>query len=460
MPRHLPAFLFVCAAVVSEGPRAVADTIYVDARAAGPVHDGTSWCAGFVHLQDAIAAASLSDTIRVAAGTHRPDHGVGQVAGDRAASFRLAGGVTLLGGFAGCTAADPDERNVARHETILHGDLNDDDQPGLLHNEENSYHVVRGEFNGATAVLDGFTIVGGNANGGDLHNRGGGLFLTSGQADIRDCTFRGNWGRFGGAINSDGSGLNVMNTVFDGNVAGFSGGAMRCWDTSLSIHNCLFVANRAEAGGGAWIGASTAFLGNCTFSDNAAFAGSALAFDSCCPQQPSGFEAVNCILWNSGGEIANDDGSSVFVGFSAVAGGSSGFGNIADDPLFVPGPAGCHYLSHSAAGNVQNSPAIDAGADAAATFGFEMRTTRRDEIGDAGTADMGYHYPMTARPFLMGDWNRSTRVDLRDLAILQACFTGEGPLDVPPCCRIFDFDEDADIDLIDAEAFHNVLTGP
>ncbi|MCH7846416.1 MAG: right-handed parallel beta-helix repeat-containing protein, partial [Acidobacteria bacterium] len=64
-----------------------------------------------------------------------------------------------------------------------------------------------------------------------------------------------------------------------------------------------------------------------------------------------------------------------------------GTGNISSDPLFVSG----YYLSHIAAGQGSDSPAIDAGSDTAANLGLDTRTTRTDDVTDTGTVDLGYH---------------------------------------------------------------------
>ena len=52
----------------------------------------------------------------------------------------------------------------------------------------------------------------------------------------------------------------------------------------------------------------------------------------------------------------------------------------------------------------------------------------------------------------MGDFDRDLDVDLADFAEFQSCLTGSEPLDVSPCCRIFDFEYDGNIDLDDYAA--------
>ncbi len=65
-------------------------------------------------------------------------------------------------------------------------------------------------------------------------------------------------------------------------------------------------------------------------------------------------------------------------------------GNIGADPLFIAG----YYLSQTASGQSQQSPAVDAGSGSASASGIDLadRTTRTDGVDDTGTVDMGYHY--------------------------------------------------------------------
>jgi hypothetical protein len=83
------------------------------------------------------------------------------------------------------------------HETILSGDV------GTEGNDtDNSYHVFYHPLGTAldnTAILDGFTITGGNADGDYPHERGGGMYNDASSPTLTNCTFAGNsaGGRYG-----------------------------------------------------------------------------------------------------------------------------------------------------------------------------------------------------------------------------------------------------------------------
>jgi len=211
-------------------------------------------------------------------------------------------------------------------------------------------------------------------------------------------------------------------------------------------------------------------LTNCTFAEN-----TAIGFGGGMHTNFGSPTLANCILWGNqdfggAGESAQIDRGTPSVSYSCIQGWTGalgGVGNIGADPLFVPGPGGCFYLSQISAGQAVNSPSVDAGGETAGNLDLDTLTTRSDEIADSGIVDMGYHYPITGLDLIMGDFDRNSLVNFRDFAEFQNCFTGEGPLNVPPCCRIFDFEEpeephepDMDIDLQDLQGFVNGMTGP
>lgn len=144
--------------------------VYVDADATG-ANDGTSWEDAYSDLSYAIATASSSDFIWVAEATYLP--------GTHKTAMFILSNQKLFGGFNG-TEIDRSQRDPATNLTILSGDVQGDDSGNIVDTEttrqDNLYHVV-GFFGSASdALVDGFVIKGGNANGAVNTNCGSGGF--------------------------------------------------------------------------------------------------------------------------------------------------------------------------------------------------------------------------------------------------------------------------------------------
>ena len=129
-----------------------------------------SW-ANACELGYALTSAVSGQELWVAAGRYTPTSGT-----NRSLSFNLKTGVALYGGFAGTETAR-DHRDPASNVTTLSGDLNGDDV-GFTNNGENSYHVLSNSSVDSTAILDGFTISGGNANGTSPSNSAAGCITS------------------------------------------------------------------------------------------------------------------------------------------------------------------------------------------------------------------------------------------------------------------------------------------
>ncbi len=259
-----------------------AKTIYVDDDVSG-LNDGTSWANAYKCLQDALADANDAPKpveVRVARGTYKPDQGAKQKAGNREATFQLINGVTLKGGYAGLGQPDPNARDIESYETILSGDLNGDDaEVALLEHllteptrAENSYHVVTASGTDGSAVLDGFTVMNGNANIWSGFGDGAGMYVGSGSPTVANCTFTTNSAHFGGGMYSGlTSNPTLTNCAFHGNSAGRYGGGMDNWHGSPTLTNCIFSSNWAfEQGGGIHTYESSPLLTNCKFIANLA----------------------------------------------------------------------------------------------------------------------------------------------------------------------------------------------
>ena len=89
-----------------------------------------------------------------------------------------------------------------------------------------AYHVVTGSGTDSTAVLDGFTITGGLANGSNFDNRGSGMYnRNSSNSTITNATFSGNQANYGGGMyNLSNSSPTITNAAFSGNQANHGGG--------------------------------------------------------------------------------------------------------------------------------------------------------------------------------------------------------------------------------------------
>lgn len=358
--------------------------IYVNQAAMG-ANDGSSWDNAFLEVQDALKYACLCPgltEIWVAQGTYYPDQGVDQTDDDRNSTFQLCNNVALYGGFIGVDAETTlGDRDFVNNATILSGDLRQDD--GAFPNGNNAYTVVIGSGTDATAVLDGFTITRGNANGqsgdgpdrhgGGMYNvdgsptiancifsmndasngAGGGMYNENSSPMVSDCTFSNNLAtNIGGAgMWNDNSSPMVINCIFSENATNLSGGGMEnVSNSSPVVINCLFIGNNAGSGGGGMQNRSSSpavtnsvFSGNitsgggggmqnrsasptvtnCSFSGNSAGFGGGIANSN-----SSNPDLDNCIAWNNraGGltntisaSVDNTGGSTPNISYSIVA---------------------------------------------------------------------------------------------------------------------------------------------
>ncbi len=230
--------------------------------------DGSSWANAYRYLQDALAAASHYNEIRVAEGTYKPDRGAGVTLGDRTATFQLINHVPIYGGYAGFGEPDPNARDIDAYPTILSGDIG---TAGV--NADNGYHVVTGSATESSAILDGFTITGGNANGTFPHDSGAGMLNSGSSPTVTNCTFSDNTAlvRGGGMFNQENSNPTVTNCRFSSNSAGYGAG-MRNNGSSPTVTNCTFSENSARGEGGGMDNRYDSYpaVTNCTFSGNTA----------------------------------------------------------------------------------------------------------------------------------------------------------------------------------------------
>lgn len=418
-----------------------AGTVYVHASLATGANDGTSWSNAFRGpdaLPLALASASAGDHVWVARGKYRPSS-----TGVRSASFVIQDGVEVYGGFAGGETSLA-QRDIAVNRTTLSGDLAGDDV--LLDFGDNSYHVVTTAGAGATALLDGFRVEGGNADGTGVDARGAGVYLpydsfvtlrhcdVSGNravesgggvycvwtsATIEDCTIKGNLAVQGGGIYIDSCTATISRSTLSDNTASSGGGVYArgivggCYPTFV---NCVIADNLAAAGpagGGGLLVDRFAFveLRQCTVVANRAPLSSHAGLVRT-SSKASLYVSGSIVYFNTASSDSQSGPAQIHLGttsHSCVQNGAVGAGNISSPPLFVASTAGDLHLS-------SGSPCIDAASNALLPAGtlvdregaprvVDDPATADTGVGPAPVVDMGaFEYqPSRPEPFCAGD---------------------------------------------------------
>ncbi len=229
-------------------------TIFVDAEKANDDGDGLSWATAKKTLQAALDLSGSGAQIWVKAGTYKPSSAYDLTNTSRYYHFRMKNGVAIYGGFTGTedqATFDLADRDFVTNETILSADIGTENN-----NSDNCYHVfyhpnTLSPALTSTAVLDGFTITGGNADGASTHSYGGALYNISNSPTINNCIFRNNSAVYGGAIYNNGSSATFTNSLFFENSA-TSGGAFCDERTNITITNSTISNNTATTNGGAF----------------------------------------------------------------------------------------------------------------------------------------------------------------------------------------------------------------
>ncbi|MFC1851643.1 right-handed parallel beta-helix repeat-containing protein [candidate division CSSED10-310 bacterium] len=187
----------------------------------------------------------------------------------------------------------------------------------------------------------------------------------------------------------------VFNSLFINNPTGIDITS----DSGATVENCTFDLNEE----GIYCDSSPTSI----IRDSIIFGSSQYGMHSegACPQIHH-----NC-MWNPAaiGDYLNCSGTS---------------GDIFSDPLFINGPDGDYYLSHIAAGQSTDSPAINMGDETALAMELNAFTTRTDQVADTEMVDMGFHYPMVnyweeafnSCTIPTSDWSAPSEMQLPDIS--------------------------------------------
>lgn len=246
--------------------------IYVKHDAAGS-NTGTDWQNAYTSLHTALTAAVKGDQVWVAAGTYKTDPGTAN------SSFTLLAGVSMYGGFNGSETM-LSARNPVTNLTTLSGDMMGNDIAGMFttNRTDNSRHVINviaGAEPTDRAIVDGFTISGGNTLIGtpnlDLTRRGGGI-LANAQLTVGNCRFVDNYGESGSsiaAIGPGGSGIIVNNCVFENNEAtDQSAGILLRSVQSGTVRKAIFRNNKTNRGTLYILTSTAVTVDSCLFENN------------------------------------------------------------------------------------------------------------------------------------------------------------------------------------------------
>ena len=252
LPRFLVTPVLIIAILFMTIPIAHAASMLYAKPIASGAGDCTSW-ANACTLQSALSAAVSGDQIWVQAGVHKPGT-------TRTDTFTLKNGVSIYGGFAG-TETLLSQRDWQTNLTILSGDIdnNDTNTDGNFIAEtpadiqgDNAYHVATGSLTNSSAVLDGFMITAGQANGSSSPScDGGGMFNQDASPQLTNLIFRGNLSTCaGGGMHNFNSQPLITGVTFINNTSVDGGGMINNHYSDPILINVVFYGNSATNRGG------------------------------------------------------------------------------------------------------------------------------------------------------------------------------------------------------------------
>ncbi len=220
---------------------------------------------------------------------------------------------------------------------------------------------------------------------------------------------------FGGGISINTSVVEITNILMTGNSTYWWGGAIYVYGSDiagsyLKLTNGTLDNNSAYiAGGGVFVGDNNVVeLINSVFTNSPKYAVYEGGF-------VSDTTVTNSLFYGNPGGDFFDDGIIGLTGAALINTMAGSVNNIDLDPMYVDGPLGEHYFSHTDAGQLLDadgniaaemipattatSPCFDGGIGQSADYGLETRGARTDGEPDTGLVDLGFHYNDPSGPY-------------------------------------------------------------
>lgn len=320
----------------STSPTLLRPTV-INAPTAGITHHvtltGTGACttwADACDLQTALATATWGDEIWVAQGVYTP----GVTVSD---TFILQSGFALYGGFA-ATETLRSQRDWEANTTTLSGDI------GTIGSvDDNAYHVIT-ITTGVTeaTVLDGFTIVGSNANGISPDSDGGGIYNTGGTPTLRNLVIQSNQAMLNGGGMYSASGRPVLSNVSIISNTATNGGGLADGAGGFVLRDVLFRGNVADGYGGGLYNSGDSDLLNVIFERNTtnySYGGGMANSGASRLTNVAFYGNIATEFGGDGGGLANYGDATlvnvIFSGNEAVAGTGGGLYNETCNPTLI-----------------------------------------------------------------------------------------------------------------------------
>ncbi|HXK49605.1 MAG TPA: right-handed parallel beta-helix repeat-containing protein [Clostridiales bacterium] len=248
-------------------------SVHYISNSGNDLNDGLNWDNSFATIEKGLASSNPGDEIWVSKGTYYPNSSYDLTDSPRYYHLRLKNGIRLLGGFSGDEIYgdyDISNRDFLINETIISGNIGSPDD-----SLDNCYHIFYHPDSLAldsTAVINGFTISGGNADGTEYAHKFGGGFSNSGcSPSLVNMAIKNNFANDGGGgiFNDCCEKTAYLDCcIISGNISSGQVGGIYSYSTKLIVTNSSVTENTS----GLYLsGESLSDFENCEISRNISF---------------------------------------------------------------------------------------------------------------------------------------------------------------------------------------------